>query len=117
MGSCDAGNGWVVYSNITNTMPLERLRMIFLTEREDLISETHVWIDQQGLVVKARIFIFSPQILQNRSPVDLYYSDYRQMDGFLVPFHISREIAHHKDSEIVFDSIDVKAKLSEADFQ
>lgn len=86
-------------------------------QAEDLISETHVWIDQQGLVVKARIFIFSPQILQNRSPVDLYYSDYRQMDGFLVPFHISREIAHHKDSEIVFDSIDVKAKLSEADFQ
>ncbi len=86
-------------------------------QAEDLISETHVWIDQQGLVVKARIFIFSPQVLQNRSPVDLYYSDYRQIDGFLVPFHISREIARHKDSEIVFDSIDVKAKLSEADFQ
>jgi len=33
MGSCDAGNGWVACSNITNTKPLECLRMNFLTER------------------------------------------------------------------------------------
>jgi|GEM_PF-6623870 len=86
-------------------------------QAEDLISETHVWIDQQGLVVKARIFIFSPEVLENRSPVDLYYSDYRQIGSFLLPFHINREISGHKDSEMVFNSIDVNAKLSPADFQ
>jgi hypothetical protein len=106
-----------------NGIPASHIRLSMVPadssdmQAEDLISETHVWIDQQGLVVKARVFIFSPQVLQNRSPVDLYYSDYRLVDGFLVPFHISREIAQHKDSEITFSSINVKARLSEADFQ
>lgn len=86
-------------------------------QAEDLISETHVWIDQQGFVLKARIFIFSPEIIQNRSPVDLYYSDYRQVGDFLLPFHINREISGHKDAEIAFTSIDINAKLSPADFQ
>lgn len=84
---------------------------------EDLISETHVWIDQQGLVVKARVFNFSPQVLENRSPVDLYYSDYRLVDGFLVPFHIVREVDRQKDADITFTSIILNASLSPADFQ
>lgn len=89
----------------------------FDAQVEDLMSETHVWIDQQGLVVKARTFLFSPEAVQNRSPLDLYYSDYRRVDGFLVPFHVVREIERQKDSEMTFTSIDVNAKLSEADFQ
>jgi hypothetical protein len=113
----------MVGQEVVNGIPASHIRLSMAPagssdmQAEDLISETHVWIDQQGLVIKARVFIFSPQVLQNRSPVDLYYSDYRLVDGFLVPFHISREIAHHKDSEITFNSIDVKARLSEADFQ
>src|SRR4051812_30626495 len=72
-----------------NGSPASHLRLSMMPtdspdiQADDLISETHVWIDQQGLVIKARLFIFSPQVLQNRSPVDLYYSDYRLVDGFL----------------------------------
>lgn len=84
---------------------------------EELESETHVWIDAQGLVVKARVFNFSPQVAENRSPVDLYYSDYRQVDGFLVPFHVLREVDRQKDADITFTSIVLNASLSPADFQ
>lgn len=82
----------------------------------DLMSETHVWIDAQGLVVKARIFMFSPEAIENRSPVDLYYSDYRQVGIFLVPFHIVREFLGQKE-DITFTSIDLNAALSPAEFQ
>jgi len=84
---------------------------------EDLMSETHVWIDERGLVIKARVFNFSPQLLENRSPVDLYYSDYRQVEGFLVPFHVVREVDRQKDADITFTSIVLNANLSPADFQ
>lgn len=84
---------------------------------EDLLSETHVWIDATGLIVRARVFLFSPDAIENRSPVDLYYSDYRQIEGFLVPFHIIRDIEGQKDSEMIFDSIDLNTKLSPIDFQ
>jgi hypothetical protein len=86
-------------------------------QAHDFMSEMHVWIDQQGLVVKARTFLFSPEALQNRSAVDFYYSDYRQVDQFLVPFHIMREVDRQKDSEILFASINLNATLSTADFQ
>lgn len=82
----------------------------------DLMSETHVWIDSQGLVVKARTFMFSPEVIENRSPVDLYYSDYRQVDRFLVPFHIVRAFLGQKE-DITFTSVDLNAALSPADFQ
>ena len=82
----------------------------------DLMSETHVWIDAQGLVLKARIFMFSPEAIENRSPVDLYYSDYRLVDRFMVPFHIVREFLGQRE-DITFTSIDLNAALSPADFQ
>lgn len=84
---------------------------------EDLLSETHVWIDSTGMISKARVFLFSPEAIQNRSPVELYYSDYRKVGDFLFPFHILREVDHTKNSETTFTAIDVSAKLSPADFQ
>ncbi len=85
---------------------------------QDLISEFHVWIDQaSSLVVKTRSFDFSPEALQNRSPVDTYYSDYRQQDGAQVPFHMIRYVDSQMDSEIVFSSISLNAAVSTADFR
>ena len=106
-----------------NGVPASHIRLSVVpedasaVEAEDFMSEMHIWIDQQGLVIKARTYLFSPEALQNRSPVDFYYSDYRQVDQFLVPFHIVREVDRQKDSEIIFTSVNLNASLSTADFQ
>jgi len=87
-------------------------------QAEDLISEFHVWIDPVSLsVVKTRTFNFSPHALQNRSPIETLYSDYRQQQGALVPFHLTRYEGNQKESDIVFSSISLNATVADSDFQ
>ena len=85
---------------------------------EDLMSEFHVWIDQKSLLVlKSRHFDFSPEAIQNRTPVDILYSDYRLQDGAMVPFHLVRFIAGEQQCEIVFSAISLNASVSNSHFQ
>lgn len=85
---------------------------------QDMMSESHVWIDPVSmLVVKTRLFDFSPQAIQNRTPVDSYFSDYRQQDGVLVPFHVVRFFGADKQLEMTFTAISLIAKISVTDFQ
>jgi hypothetical protein len=107
-----------------NGLPAHHIRLsMFPTDStpaqiEDLISEFHVWIDQTSLyVVKTRCFNFSPEAIQNRSPVEVYYSDYRLQDGAQVPFHLIRYVDGRKDSEIVFSTISLNAAVAATDFQ
>jgi hypothetical protein len=87
-------------------------------EIEDLLSEFHVYIDQASLlVVRTRSFNFSPEAIQNRSPVDTFYSDYRTQDGAQVPWHLVRYVDTQKDSEIAFTSISLNAAVPDSDFQ
>jgi hypothetical protein len=84
----------------------------------DLMSEFHVFIDSASmLVVKTRTFDFSPYSPQNRTPVETFFSDYRQQNGALVPFHLVQYLVNQKDSETTFTSISLNASVPESDFQ
>jgi len=107
-----------------NGSPAHHLRISMLpldstpVQIEDLVSEFHVWIDQNSLlVVKTRTFDFSPETPQNRTPVDTLFGNYQQQGGVLVPFHLVRYIAGQKDSDIVFTSISLTASNPDSDFQ
>jgi hypothetical protein len=107
-----------------NGNPAHHLRLSMLAsdntppEIQDMMSEFQVWIDQASLlVVKTRHFDFSPQAIQNRTPVDIFYSDYRVQDGATVPFHLTRFVANQKQCEIVFSTISLTAAVSVSDFQ
>jgi hypothetical protein len=107
-----------------NGSPAHHLRISMLpvdstpVQSEDLMSEFHVWIDQNSLlVVKTRTFDFSPETPQNRTPVDTFFGNYQQQSGVLVPFHLVRYIAGQKDSDIVFTSISLTASNPDSDFQ
>jgi hypothetical protein len=85
---------------------------------EAIISEFHVFIDSQtGLVLKTWSYDFSPVIIENRTLVETYFGDYRQINGVAIPFHTVRFVAGQKFSEIVLSSAQVNAGLSDAEFQ
>lgn len=87
-------------------------------EMEDLMSETHVWIDQKtSFVVQIRTFDFSPETPQNRTPVDTLYGNYQQVSGALIPFNMTRYVAGQKDSAIVISSMSLAANNPLSDFQ
>lgn len=87
-------------------------------EQEKMISEIELFIDSKTfLVVKAKSYIFSPEIIENRSLLETYYSDYRNVNGMLVPFRISRHLSGSPYSETVLDSVDLNAVLSSSDFE
>jgi hypothetical protein len=107
-----------------NGNPAHHLRLSVLpvdntpSEIEDMISEFHVWIDQTSLlVVETRHFDFSPEAIQNRTPVDIFFSDYRQSNGTTIPFHMSRRVANQIQCEIQFSTISLAATVNASDFQ
>jgi hypothetical protein len=82
------------------------------------ISEFHVFVDVQTfLVTKTQSYVFSPEAIENRSPAEMYYSDYRSINGLLVPFQISRYISGEKYCDITFNTVTTNVGLTDADFQ
>ena len=82
------------------------------------ISEFHVFVDVQTfLVTKAQSYIFSPEAIENRSLAEMYYSDYRSINGLLVPFQVSRYISGEKYCDITFSSVTTNVGLTDTDFQ
>ena len=85
---------------------------------EAALSEYHVYVDKQSLVVlKTSSFVFSPTNLQNRSIWEAYYSDYRSVRGMLVPFHVENYLDGQKIQDMVFSDVQVGMPLSNAEFQ
>jgi hypothetical protein len=83
-----------------------------------LISEFHVFVDAQTyLVTKTENYIFSPDAIENRSLVEMYYSDYRSVNGLMVPYRISRYISGGKTCDIVFSSVEMNVGIPDSDFQ
>ena len=82
------------------------------------ISEFHVFVDVQTfLVTKTQSYIFSPEAIENRSLAEMYYSDYRSINGLLVPFQVSRYISGEKYCDITFSSVTTDVGLTDTDFQ
>jgi len=85
---------------------------------EALISEFHAFVDPQtGLVVKIRTLDFSPQIIENRKAVETFFSDYRIVNGILVPFSMSRFFGPRKYYDITFTSVSINTGISDSEFQ
>lgn len=85
---------------------------------EAILSEYHVFIDQQRfLVLKTSTFVFSPNVIQNRSTWETFYGDYRNIGGVLVPFHIENYLSGRKLRDIVFSDVQVGVSLSNAEFE
>ncbi len=73
---------------------------------EDLISELHVFIDvKTSEVIGTRGFIFSPDAIENRSPVDRVFSDYRLVEGIPIPFRVDQYVSGKPDSVTIWTSV------------
>jgi hypothetical protein len=73
---------------------------------ESVMSEYHLWIDQQSFVVlKTATYFFSPNAIENRSLWETYYSEYRTVNGILMPFHLDHFLAGQSFSTTTFSSI------------
>jgi len=84
---------------------------------ETMISDFHVFLDQQTLVVlKTRTLIFDPAALENHSVWETYYSDYRLVSGALVPFHIENYLSGQKVNDIVFSSVQLNTGIPDGNF-
>lgn len=107
-------NGLVAYHIMFTLVPTDGTP----SEVAALISEFHVFVDGQTfLVTKTQSYIFSPDAIENRSLAEMYYSDYRSVNGLLVPFHVSRYISGEKYCDITFSSVAVNVGLTDSDFQ
>lgn len=85
---------------------------------EELMSEYHLFVDVESmLMVRTRTFIFSPEIIENRSPVDFYFNDYRQVGDVLVPHHIRRYVSEQLDSQWTVEKVQFNVGLSDNLFQ
>jgi hypothetical protein len=87
-------------------------------EIENLISEFHAFIDSHSyLVVKTITFDFSPEVMENRSKVETYFSDYRNVNGLLVPYRVTRYVEGQLYSDFVLTNVALNVGVSDADFQ
>jgi hypothetical protein len=84
----------------------------------DWLSEFHVYVDPTSwLVLKTTSFDFSPDGMNNRSQVDTYFFDFRDVQGIQLPFHITSYVMNHVFSDMKFDSIQLGMSLPDSDFQ
>lgn len=85
---------------------------------EKWISEYEVFVDAEtGLVVKSIGYIFSPEIAENRSPVETYYGDWRVDGTILAPHRVERWVSGQPDSVWVFKRVRVNSGVSASLFQ
>jgi hypothetical protein len=84
---------------------------------ESLISEVHLFIDQQSFVVlKTAKYVFSPNALENKSLWENVYSDYREVNGVLMPYRLESFVAGQAFSTTTFSSI-ASVTLTNAEFE
>jgi hypothetical protein len=85
---------------------------------ESLISEFHVFVDATSLLpVKTLSFDLSPLAIQNRVPIETYYTNYQSVNGVLVPFHITRYFRGQTQMDIVLTGVQFNVGLPNTDFQ
>ncbi len=110
----DTVNGISVHHIVLTFLPTDATPV----DAEALISEFHVFLDAQSLtLVKTQSFHFSPVAIENRSICDTYFTDYRKVQGVMIPFHITEQVAGQPYSEIVVSDVALNSGLSDADFQ
>jgi hypothetical protein len=89
-----------------------------LDQVNTLISERHVFVDAaNGLVASIRYWVFAPNALENHSNWQVFYSDYRPVDGVMMPFHMETHVDGNKFREVTFTSFRTDLTVTDADFQ
>lgn len=87
-------------------------------EMEKIISEYHVFISTVNhRVLATRSWIFSPEAVQNHSSWETFFTDYRDVNGVLMPFHIENRLNGQKVRDIVLSAVREDASISDGDFQ
>lgn len=85
---------------------------------DELMSEFHVYLDAQSLLVrKTRSFVFAPNAIENHSTWEVSYSDYRVVAGVLMPFRIERFDNGQKLDEVVFTNVRVNVGIADSEFE
>ncbi len=85
---------------------------------DELMSEFHVYLDAQTLLVrKTRSFVFAPDAIENHSTWEVHYSDYRLVGGVLMSFRIERFDSGQKLDEIVFTNVRVNVGVADSEFE
>src|SRR5204863_8589386 len=81
---------------------------------EDLMSELHVFVDMQTKqIAGTRGFIFSPEAIENRSPVDRVFSDYRLVDGIPIPFRVEQYVSGQPDQVLTWTSVRLNVGIAD----
>jgi len=89
-----------------------------IDDLESLISEYHVFISTVShRVLATRTWIFSPDAVQNHSSWETFFTDYRNVNGVLMPFHIENRLNGQKVRDIALSVVHEDTSISEADFQ
>jgi hypothetical protein len=81
------------------------------------LSQTEVYLDSQSLLPVAIAFNTHPD--NNASmdiPVEIRYSDYRNVNGNRVPFHIQRYIQNGLSLDVAITNVTVNSGLTSGEF-
>ncbi len=85
---------------------------------EALLSEFHVFIDGETmLVLKTQSYVFAPDAIENHSRWELFYGDYRNVGGVMIPFRIERYDNGTKLDEIVFRQVQTTVGIADSEFE
>ncbi len=83
-----------------------------------LASEVDLFIDADSFqVLKIKTWAFSPETPDNRSVFEIFLSDYRDVNGILLPFHISHYSNGQKLDDVVLNSVRTDQPLSDSLFE
>lgn len=89
-----------------------------IDDLEKIISEYHVFISTAShRVLATRTWIFSPEAVQNHSSWEAIFTDYRDVNGVLMPFHIENRLDGQKIRDIMLSVVREDASISDSDFQ
>ncbi len=85
---------------------------------ESLISEYHIFVDRDSFVVlKTSHYVFSPDAIENHSLWETLYSDYRVVDGTLMPFQVANRVSGQRFSTTVFGTITTGVAINDQEFR
>jgi hypothetical protein len=88
------------------------------SDLEQRISEFHALVDAKTyLPAKFITYDLDPRAMENRSEVDVYLSDYRNVNGAMIPFRITSYSNGEMQSDIVLTSVATGVTQSPTDFQ
>jgi hypothetical protein len=90
-----------------------RLRPDVLT----LIAQFDLYLDAEtSILLRYSRYAFDPNALENRSLQETDYSDYRRVNGVLMPYHIEMFLDGDRVSEFIVSTVSDQVVISDSDF-